>query len=264
MRLLHLNSYLLSLLLATSLLQASDHQDTTAKGDDAVQSQHWSYAGSSGPSHWGDLDASYHDCKAGKRQSPIDFQTKSPAHGISDAGIYVDYHAVELDIINNGHTIQVDIADGNEAIINGKKYALLQFHFHAPSEHTIDGKPVEMEAHLVHRADDGELAVLGVMMRLGKWNNIIHRLWKHMPPDANGRNKMEKVTVNANDLLPKSKEHYHYLGSLTTPPCTQIVEWYVFKEPIEIDASQLKRFHELYDANARPVQRLNKRPILER
>lgn len=264
MRLLPLNSYLLSLLLATSLSQASDLQENTLKNNDAVQSPHWGYTGSSGPLHWGDLDASYHDCKAGKRQSPIDFQTDSSTHGISDAGIYMDYHEVELDIINNGHTIQVNITDGNEAIINGKRYALLQFHFHAPSEHTIDGKPVPMEVHLVHRADDGELAVLGVMIKVGKWNRIIHRLWKHMPPEANGRNRMKKVKVNAIGLLPKSKAHYHYLGSLTTPPCTQIVEWYVLKEPIEIDASQLKQFHRLYDANARPVQSVNKRPVLEK
>ncbi len=264
MRLFHFYSFFLSLLLASSLLHASEHLQSEEKSDHDVRVSHWSYKGSNGPSYWGDLDASYQDCKIGKRQSPINFQTKSPTYGVSDAGIYVDYHEVELDIINNGHTIQVNIADGNEAIINGKKFTLLQFHFHAPSEHTIDGKPVPMEAHLVHRADDGELAILGVMMQVGKWNRVIHRLWKHMPPKANAHNKLKNVKVNAIDLLPKSKEHYHYLGSLTTPPCTQIVEWYVLKEPIYIDASQLREFQALYDANARPVQSLNKRPILEK
>ena len=225
---------------------------------------HWSYSGIEGPSYWGDLGDTYSDCKTGKRQSPIDIETTSEKLGISDAGIYFNYNNVDLDIVNNGHTIQVNISGDNESVINGKKYKLLQFHFHAPSEHTIDGKPIAMEAHLVHIAADGELAVIGVLMKEGAFNPFIEKIFNNMPTDAGKHKKNNNIKINTNDILPTSKAHWHYMGSLTTPPCTQIVEWYLLKEAITISPKQLKQFHALYNGNSRPVQGLNKRVILQK
>ncbi len=234
----------------------------------AKHKAHWGYTGSEGPTYWGDLGAANVDCKMGKRQSPIDIQTQSKNLGISDAGIFLNYNDVNLDILNNGHTIQVNISGNNEALINGKKYKLLQFHFHAPSEHTINGNPIQMEAHLVHIAADGELAVIGVLMKEGIENNsFISKIFDNMPTDAHkGHNRVQtnKLKVNTTDILPTSKDHWHYMGSLTTPPCTQIVEWFLLKEPISISPTQLAQFHKLYNGNARPVQELNKRVILEK
>ena len=271
---------ILSLALISSLSYASSNSDSTYYSFDTVKPKHehkkdshadhkahWGYAGSEGPSYWGDLSTSNVDCKIGKRQSPIDIQTQTTQFGISDDGIYLDYNDVNLDILNNGHTIQVNISGDNEALINGKKYKLLQFHFHAPSEHTIDGKPIEMEAHLVHIAADGELAVIGVLMTQGETNSFIGKIFDNMPIDAHkGHNTTKSTTmsVNANDILPSSKAHWHYMGSLTTPPCTQIVQWYLLRQPITISSSQLAQFHKLYNGNARPTQELNKRVILQK
>jgi len=247
-----LTKIVLSLALASSIVTATEHKS------------HWGYTGSEGPSNWGNLQSSYVDCKIGKRQSPIDIPSTSKQLGISDAGIFVNYNDVDLDIVNNGHTIQVNIPNGNEAFINGKKYKLLQFHFHAPSEHTVDGKPIPMEAHLVHIAADGELAVIGVLMAEGKENPFIDKIFSNMPQKANGHKKSADIKINTTSILPVSKDHWHYLGSLTTPPCTQIVEWYLLKEPITISPNQLAQFHKLYNGNARPVQELNTRVILEK
>ncbi len=276
-----LTKILLSIALASSIASSSSHdsktyhsydsmkqsQKSTKKGSHADHKAHWGYAGSEGPQHWGDLSNANIDCKIGKRQSPIDIETQSTALGISDAGIFLNYNDVNLDILNNGHTIQVNISGDNEALINGKKYKLLQFHFHAPSEHTIDGKAIPMEAHLVHIAADGELAVIGVLMKEGEKNSFIGKIFDHMPADSAKKHnsvKSSKLQVNTNDILPASKEHWHYMGSLTTPPCTQIVEWFLLKEPITISTDQLAQFHKLYNGNARPTQPLNTRVILEK
>ncbi len=271
----------LSLSLLASLASASSHDTSKYYSFDSIKPKHaevkkdshadhkahWGYAGSEGPDYWGDLSPANVDCKIGKRQSPIDIQLQSPNFGISDAGIYLDYNDVNLDIVNNGHTIQVNISGNNEALINGKKYKLLQFHFHAPSEHTINSNHIPMEAHLVHIAADGELAVIGVLMKEGEENSFISKIFNHMPADSHkGHNKVKssKLKVNTNDILPASKEHWHYMGSLTTPPCTQIVEWYLLKEPISISSAQLAQFHKLYNGNARPTLPLNKRVILQK
>ena len=276
-----LTNTLLSLALLSSIACANSHQSKTYHSYDSIKTKHesktenahadhkahWGYAGSEGPSYWGDLATANVDCKIGKRQSPINIETNSKDFGISDAGIYLDYNDVNLDIVNNGHTIQVNISGNNEALINGKKYKLLQFHFHAPSEHTINGRAIPMEAHLVHIAADGELAVIGVLMTEGEANSFIGKIFDHMPADSSkGHNstKSSKLQINTNDILPTSKEHWHYMGSLTTPPCTQIVEWYLLREPITISTEQLAQFHKLYNGNARPTQPLNKRAILKK
>ena len=224
---------------------------------------HWSYSGDTGPSNWGTLQPSYSDCSRGKRQSPINIDTHTSADSKSLNDIFVSYGNVDLNIINNGHTIQVNSDGSSKAMLGGKEYKLLQFHFHSLSEHTIDGKFSQMEAHLVHQSEDGELAVIGVMMELGKHNNFMEKIFNSMPRKEGGKTTSSQ-TLNANDILPKDRSYYHYVGSLTTPPCTQIVQWYVLKNPITISENQLASFNSLYKGNFRPIQDMGGRKLISK
>ena len=163
----------------------------------------------------------------------------------------------------NGHTIQVNSDGTSKALLGRKEYKLLQFHFHSSSEHTINGKYYPMEAHLVHQSEDGELAVIGVMIDIGKHNNFMQKIFKFMPKNANGKTTNSYV-INANDILPKDRSYYHYMGSLTTPPCTQIVQWFVLKNPITISKKQLSMFNSLYKGNFRPIQKVNNRKLISK
>jgi len=247
------NIVLSSCLLGSSLL-ASGHATTSHES-------HWTYSGSTGPSNWGHLKKDYSDCSDGKRQSPINIDTHNASKTKSLNNIFVNYGNVKLEIINNGHTIQVNSDGTSQALLGGKVYKLLQFHFHSLSEHTINGKHTAMEAHLVHQAEDGELAVIAVMIKKGEYNNFMQKIFKFMPKKAGGKTT-NRFAINANDILPKDKSFYHYVGSLTTPPCTQIVQWYVLKEPITISSKQLSKFNSLYEGNFRPVQEIAGRKII--
>ncbi|MEZ5919515.1 MAG: carbonic anhydrase family protein [Alphaproteobacteria bacterium] len=224
-----------------------------------VLHKHWDYAGpETGASHWGELEAAFEACKTGELQSPINiesfYQGELPA-------LETAYSAVPLHVINNGHTIQVDLGD-NAGTLNvaGKTYKLLQVHFHTPSEHYIDGSPYPMEAHLVHKAEDGTLAVVGVLMKVGAHNPVIEGIWQNAPV-AGGEKMLETVSVSAADLLPESLEYYKYDGSLTTPPCSEGVQWHVLKDPIELSQAQLTAFQTVFPVNARPIQDLNGRTV---
>ena len=258
----------LATVMLTLGLHASDHahSDNTHKKQDthATHTSHWSYSGNAGPDLWGNLQESYQDCKNGKRQSPINIVSNNTIKENSLGNLYFDYKDAKINIINNGHTIQVNSDNTSYSSFQGKKFKLLQFHFHSLSEHTVNGKNYPMEAHLVHQADDGELAVVGIFLKVGKYNQTMQKVFKLMPKNAGQTNKNDNFSINANDLLPKDRNYYHYLGSLTTPPCTQIVEWYVMKQPIEISDKQLEEFQRLYKGNYRPVCDLNNRKILEK
>ncbi len=217
----------------------------------------WGYSGHAGPMHWGDLDKKYMTCKTGNKQSPIDIK------GASHAGmqpIKFDYRNSKLTVVNNGHTIQVNIDKGSTATIRGKKYRLLQFHFHGPSEHLINGKPMPMEAHLVHADDKGNLAVVGVMIKAGRHNPFLDLIWKIMP-HQHGKQVTANGWINARGLLPGTQTYYHYTGSLTTPPCSEGVNWNVMTMAIEASPAQIAAFKKLFDHNARPAQPLNGRKI---
>ena len=220
------------LLLKTTTIAASLLLSSTLYASDKSHASHWGYAGDSAPIHWGDLKAEYERCGDGDRQSPIDIKTKTAAATLTMGGIDTSYTDAPLHIINNGHTIQVNSDGRSSAILGGKKYTLLQYHFHAGSEHTVDGKQHPMEAHLVHQSEDGELGVIGVFMDVGTENKFLKEVFDAMPAHAGDKEVSTTKTLYANELLPDSKSYYHYLGSLTTPPCTQIVEWYVMQEPI--------------------------------
>ncbi|MCB9983250.1 MAG: carbonic anhydrase family protein [Rhodospirillales bacterium] len=219
---------------------------------------HWGYAGGEAAPYWGTLDESYGLCASGQAQSPINI-AQFLQEDVPD--ILPSYKPSPLEVVNNGHTIQVNIAPGSGFDADGAHYNLLQLHFHTPSEHYLDGAPYPMEVHFVHKADDGTLAVIGAMMKIGAHNPVIEGIWQNAPIEAGGSKHIDSVEINAADLMPVSLEYYKYDGSLTTPPCSEGVRWHVLKEPIEISEMQLKAFQALFPVNARPVQSLNERVI---
>ena len=218
---------------------------------------HWTYAGQEGPEHWGDLSPDYVLCKDGKQQSPVDI---TAAQAAKLEKIKFRYKASAKEIINNGHSIQVNMNKGSRITVDGKSYSLLQFHFHSPSEHTFDGKPADMVAHFVHQAKDGQLGVIAVSMEKGKANKTLASLWKYLPAHAGDHRKLSGK-LNINGLMPRNKAYYHYSGSLTTPPCSEGVNWMVLKYPIEISADQVAAFRKLFPISVRPVQPLHDRVI---
>lgn len=222
---------------------------------------HWSYADDqTGPIAWGKLAPEYAACAEGKAQSPVDL----PAHvPLADAHrITFHYRAVPLKVVNNGHTIQVEVPAGNYIELDGARYELRQFHFHHPSEETIAGKPADMVAHLVHIDERGAVAVVGVLITAGAGEPVaLDRIWHHLPTHAGEALAPAGVQIDVAELLPPHRQFYHYTGSLTTPPCTEGVSWNVIAEPIHISVEHLDAFHALYPTNARPVQPLNERLI---
>jgi carbonic anhydrase len=221
---------------------------------------HWSYQGSAGPAKWGDLELGFETCRTGKYQSPIDIQ-ESAVTKADLAPIQFEYKPSPLAIIDNGHTIQVNYAPGSGISVRGKRYALAQFHFHKPSEEKINGKVSDMVAHLVHRSPTGKLIVIAVLLRKGAGNPLIETLWANLPPKKNEERVVENVQIDVNQLLPAAKRYYTFKGSLTTPPCTEDVTWFVLRDPITVSSQQIAEFGKIYPMNARPVQPLHGRVV---
>jgi len=222
----------------------------------------WSYQGATGPENWGDLKAEYALCKTGKSQSPIDITGATQAN---PPALEVKYKAnastSSLDVENNGHTIKVTDDAANRIEIDGKPYKLLQFHFHTPSEHQIEAKAAPMEVHLVHQNAKKELAVIGVMINEGKESAALKAIWESMPEEAGEKANVKVKGFDASAFLPENKDLYHYSGSLTTPPCSEQVRWFVMKNPIEFSKGQIDKFKETIGHSIRPVQPLNGRDI---
>lgn len=219
----------------------------------------WGYGGAGGPGTWGSLSRDYHACAAGLNQSPIDL---AAFDGASVTPVDFDYRLTPVAIVNNGHTIQLNYAPGSGIRIGDKRYELLQFHFHAPSEHSVEGRQAPMEAHFVHKGADGSLAVIGVLMAEGEENMALREFWGLMPRQGGQQQHNPKVLINARDLLPHAAGYYRYMGSLTTPPCSEGVNWYVMAEPVPVAAAQVEQFRTVIGANARPVQPVNNRLVL--
>lgn len=218
----------------------------------------WGYGGEGGPQHWGDLSSENKACSAGTEQSPIDL----------DGPVDADYPAVEVDfkptplkVVNNGHTIQVNCAAGSSSLIGGKRFQLLQFHFHHPSEHLLKGSATALECHFVHKSADGALGVLGVFIQPGTENAALAPLWAALPKTA-GPEVTAPGTIDPAALLPGQRSFFRYMGSLTTPPCSEGVNWVVFDTPVEASEAQIKSFAALFAGNARPAQKLNRRFLL--
>lgn len=220
---------------------------------------HWGYANHDGPEHWGELDPAYGLCRTGRQQSPVDIT--GAVHDSSIGPLGVAYKRTAVNVVNNGHTIQVDCDPSSQLVYEGRKYYLLQFHFHSPSEHLIEGRRFPMEAHFVHRSPLDDLAVIGVMLTEGAENPVLASLWNQVPPEVGSMSGGTRI--NPADLLPFDIHFYAYTGSLTTPPCSEGVQWIVMKQPLEVSRSQVEQFHELIGENARPVRPLNDRLIRE-
>ncbi|NQE32939.1 carbonic anhydrase [Microcoleus asticus] len=223
------------------------------------QEADWGYIGESGVEKWGNLSPEFQVCKTGIQQSPIDLH-RAIAAQLSP--IEIDYRESPLRIVNNGHTIQVNYEPGSSIKLDGQIFNLVQFHFHDPSEHTIDNKPFDMELHLVHRSEAGALAVIGVLLKQGQHNAALQPIGDAFPNRNEPEQVVKTVKVNAEQFLPKDRKVYRYFSSLTTPPCSQGVNWIVMQQPIEISQNQIQRFPKLISIDARPVQPLNNSFVL--
>ncbi len=219
----------------------------------------WGYSGKEGPAHWGELKPEFATCKTGHQQSPINIvgaQTSDlPA-------IQFGYKPTALHIINNGHSIQINYAPGSFIRIGNKQYELKQFHFHHPSEETIKGKHFPMELHLVHSDAAGNLAVLSVLLEEGSANPLVETLWAQAPKTAGPEKADDNLQINAADLLPANHSYFTFTGSLTTPPCTEGVRWFVLETPVTISNEQVAAFAKIYPYDERPTQALNGRTVL--
>ena len=221
---------------------------------------HWSYEGENGPQAWGKLKPDFNVCAIGKRQSPINIEESATLRGPAEP-IQFDYSASSASVVNNGHTIQVDPVGNNAITVRGSSYQLLQFHFHHPSEERVNFRSFAMVAHLVHRNNEGQLAVVAVLLEPGAANPLINKVWTYMPLDSGDRVRMPPGMVEMAELLPKDQRYYQFIGSLTTPPCTEGVLWLVLKQPVTISREQLRLFGQLFPNNARPPQATNGRAI---
>lgn len=227
----------------------------------AEKDKNWAYTGPNGPAKWAKLDKSFATCGTGTLQSPIDIPDAHARKGDLPPLLF-NYKPAPLNIIDDGHTIQVNFAHDSWVSIEGKRYELVEGRFHKPSEMKINGKGQEMDVQLVHKDKDGRLAIVTVLLDQGKENALIKTLWSNLPQTKDKENVVPSVQINAFGLLPQNKEYYTFKGSLTTPPCTEGVSWYVLKTPAQISADQVSRFGKIYPMNARPVQPLNDRDIL--
>ena len=214
---------------------------------------HWSYEGETGPQAWGQLQPSFNLCAIGKRQSPIHIEDSEALLGPAEP-LQISYLHSGGSVVNNGHTIQVDLAGENTLTIRGSTYKLVQFHFHHPAEEKLNYKGFAMVAHLVHQNAQGQLAVLAVLFDPGEASAMIQKVWTNMPLDVGDRVSLPVGLIDLNETLPKDRRYYQFLGSLTTPPCTEGVLWLVLRQPMTLSREQLKLFAQLFPNNARPTQ----------
>jgi carbonic anhydrase len=225
-----------------------------------AQKHEWDYGRERGPQHWGDLKPEFAACKDGHRQSPIDIGTTEKA---DLPPIQFDYKPSPLRIVDNGHTIMVTYSPGSSIRVSDARYELKQFHFHRPSEGTIHGRTYDMEVHLVHADEAGHLAVVAVLLEQGSESPLVRELWKDVPKEKEKEELFEKVRINVADLLPEDRGYYTFEGSLTTPPCSENVTWFVLKQPFHISAGEIAEFSKLYRQDARPTQPLHGRVVQE-
>lgn len=233
---------------------AAHRAGKNAAGGTAV---HWGYGGEGGPAHWGAIKPEFSLCARGERQSPIDIRD-----GIAvdlEPPVF-DYRPTGFAVIDNGHTVQVDMGPGNTVTVMGRRYELVQFHFHRPSEERINGRLFEMSVHLVHRDPEGRLAVVAVLLERGAAQAVVQQVWNNLPLEKHEALAAPDA-IDPAGLLPADLRYYTYMGSLTTPPCTEGVLWMVMQQPVPVSQPQISIFSRLYPMNARPVQQASGRLI---
>jgi carbonic anhydrase len=243
----------------TLLVVSACTSGNPASSTQPTSTAHWAYEGEEGPSHWGELDPAYALCGTGKNQSPIDITSPNEQ---DLANIVFHYQPSEVNILNNGHTVQVNYDAGSYIELDGISYDVMQFHYHAPSEHEIDGKLFAAELHLVHKSVDGKLAVVGLLLQEGSSNAALDPFINNLPAEKSDV-KNAGIKINAMDFLPRIQTTYRYGGSLTTPPCSEGVSWLVMTTPVELSSAQLSKLESLFERNNRPVQPLNDRSLSE-
>ncbi len=225
----------------------------------AMHNLHWDYHGEGGPDSWGKLRPEFASCTHGTRQSPIDIREGLK---LELDPVQFNYRPSLIRVIDNGHTVQVNVGSGNSIEVMGRRFELLQFHFHRPSEEQIDGRRFDMVAHLVHKDLDGKLAVIAVLLNRGAAQPLIQTVWNNLPLEK-GMDQAVRAPVDLNALLPVGRDYFTYMGSLTTPPCTEGVLWVVMKTPVDVSAEQIGIFSRMYPMNARPLQAAGGRMIKE-
>ena len=247
---------------------AATAASSTGAAVPAAAAPEWHYEGAEGPANWGTLSPTFAVCGEGRHQSPIDITTPKP--GVTEelrttfppAELRIVHHEHIADGINNGHTIQINYPSAETLTLGGVAYRLTQYHFHSPSEHTVDGKHFPMEMHLVHTSADAKLAVVGVFIAEGAHNKAFDPVWANLPDQKGVETHYPGVKVDVDALMPTARTSYRYDGSLTTPPCSEGVSWIVMTTPIELSSEQVATFTRLIKENNRPVQGLNGRTIL--
>jgi carbonic anhydrase len=219
----------------------------------------WSYDGDTGPANWGKINSSWAKCGSGNRQSPIDLRDGMK---VDLEQIAFDYRSSGFNVIDNGHTIQVGVGLGNYITVQNRTYELQQFHFHRPSEEKINGRGTEMVVHLVHRDGEGNVAIIAVLLERGAPNSMIQTVWNNLPLEKH-QTVNPVVALDVNDILPKKRDYFTFMGSLNEPPCTEGVLWLVMKQPMPASPAQMALFSRLYPLNVRPIQPGNGRVIKE-
>ena len=241
----------LGLLLLPLLFAACGGVSTEAQPPGAE----WRYSGDEGPSYWATLDPAYAACAAGRSQSPVNL---AGAQHAPAPLLALSYRPATFRVTDNGHTIEAESRGAAGSImLGGTRYELVQFHFHSPSEHTLAGRHFPMELHLVHRSAHGRLAVIAVLIRERGRSAALAPLFDRLP----ARGSEAEIQLNPAQLLPSSLASYRYVGSLTTPPCSEGVRWIVMQEPIELSSDQILAFKRRYFGVNRPVQPLNGRMV---
>jgi carbonic anhydrase len=229
------------------------------KGGEAHAHAHWDYAGAAGPQAWGALKPEFSLCASGQRQSPIDIRG---GLAVDLDPVRFDYQASRFAVIDNGHTVQVNVAPGNAIEVGGRRYELQQFHFHRPAEERIDGRSFEMSVHLVHKDEQGRLAVVTVLLEKGLAQPVVQKVWNNLPLERN-EESVARTPLELPDLLPADRRYYSYMGSLTTPPCSEGVHWIVMRQPVGVTTEQVELFARIYPMNARPLQAASGRRIMQ-
>ena len=226
----------------------------------AQTTAHWDYEGKNGPLRWGKLDPAYSACSQGHEQSPIDIHG---AH-LNKALQPIEFHYTSgpVTLEHNGHTIVVHVNPGSYIVAEGVRYDLVQYHFHHPSEEAVRGKLSDMVVHLLHKSADGKQAVVAVRLKenMDQPNAVLATLWQHLPKTAGSTEKLTYF-VNAGGLLPADRAYWTYTGSLTVPPCTQGVRWFVLEEEVGLSRDQLRTFTSIFRMNSRPLQDAHGRRI---
>ena len=219
----------------------------------------WEYEGELGQKNWSKLDERFAICKDGLNQSPVDITTAIKADLIP---LIFEEKSKATTFTNNGNFLKVDFQGGNHVYIDNIKYILNEINFHAPSENKIDGESFPMEAQLVHRDSKNNIAIVSIFFEEGSDNFVLNRLLRNLPENKNETQDI-KSEVFAYEILPSLREYYRFNGSLTTPPCTEGVKWIIMKTTVELSKSQLNDFTKVIPNNARDIQEINARIILD-